>query len=391
MLADFRDAFADLFPLLLDLEHCQQDPAWHAEGNVAVHTQMVLEHCYQSLERSSVSEHEASVLILAALFHDIAKPLTTRTREINAQLRIISPRHADRGRSYCAYKLLDLGINAATARQVMALIGHHHDPKQLIVRDKPISQYRRLARLAPVRLLYWLEQADMRGRIGTDLEEQLDTLELFKLICQEENLWGGADPYQDWKAYLKEASSSLSVKTSNLITANAIRDYEQEQIYTPHEAMARSYEYRDSYAELTIVCGPSGSGKTTWIRENCPEHVVISLDQLREVIAGRQSDQSKNGQVVQRAKEMLKDGLRKHKKIVWDATSLIHTQRSAVTRLGFNYNAHVRLIVFHKAQSTINAQNRARTQPVPANVLGNQFKSVDFPYEDEAHEVQYVE
>lgn len=391
-LNDFIEAFGTLFPLLLELKHTQQDPEWHAEGNVHTHTQMVLEQIYTILEQNPhFSEEEKLILILSAVFHDIAKPVTTKTRIIRGKERITSPRHADEGRSYIAYKLLDLGLNPKTARTIMAVVGHHHDPKQLVMKDAPTSHYKRLARLAPLHLLYWLEQADMRGRIGNDLEEQLDILEMFKLISQEEKLWRTVDPYENWKSFFKQELQNLNQDTQNLITQNAIRDYEAEHIYTPHEAIARSYDYRNAYANLIITCGPSGSGKTSWIQQSHPNHTLISLDQLREDLTGKRENQSKNGQVMQTAKEQLKDALRKHQNVIWDATSLMNTHRSAITQLGFNYNANVTLAVFHKAQSTIETQNQNRQHPIPTNILSKQLRNLNFPYQDEAHHTIYID
>ncbi len=390
-LDDFIEAFGLHFPWLHDLEHTQQDPEWHAEGNVYIHTQMVLEQIYSILEAQPFSEAEKLTLILSALFHDIAKPVTTKTRVMYGKERIVSPKHADAGRSYIAYKLLNLGLSATEARCIMAIVGHHHDPKQLILKDKSTSHYKQLARLAPLHMLYWLELADMRGRTCDDLDEQIDIIEMFKLAAQEEKLWHTQDPYEDWKQYLKGELKNYPEATQDLVIANAIRNYEDEQIYTPHEALSRSYDYRDNYANLIVTCGPSGSGKSTWISQNHPDHTTISLDQLREDIAGKRADQSKNGQVMQAAKEQLKDALRNNKNIIWDATSLILSQRSAISQLGFNYQANVTLAVFHKAESLIVKQNQDRKYSLPQHILAKQFRNLNFPYANEAHHISYIE
>jgi len=390
-LKTFIETLGKHFPLLYELEHTQQDPEWHAEGNVAIHTQRVLNEIYQILEHSLFTEQEQLILILSAVFHDIAKPISTKTRIIRGKERITSPRHADKGRSYLAYKLPDLGLSPETTRSIMAIVGHHHDPKQLIMKNQPNSQYKRLARLAPLHLLYWLELADMRGRTSSDLEEQIEIIEMFKLIVQEGKLWQQNNPYANWKVFLQQELNNYPEATQNLILANAIRNYEQEIIYTAHEALARSYEYRDAYSNLIITCGPSGSGKSTWIQKNYPNYQVISLDQLRESLTGKQQDQSKNGLVMQTAKEQLKDVLRKHQNVIWDATSLIKTQRQQITQLGFNYQANVSLAVFHKAQSIIIKQNQERSNPIPQQILEKQLKNTDFPYKDEAHQTTYID
>ena len=40
---------ASYFPLLNKFENTEQDKEWHAEGNVAIHTEMVLKELYKLL------------------------------------------------------------------------------------------------------------------------------------------------------------------------------------------------------------------------------------------------------------------------------------------------------------------------------------------------------
>jgi len=56
-----------IFPEILDLQECEQPPQWHPEGDVFVHTRLML----------GLLPVEASLpLVLSVLFHDIAKPAT---------------------------------------------------------------------------------------------------------------------------------------------------------------------------------------------------------------------------------------------------------------------------------------------------------------------------
>jgi predicted kinase len=162
-------------------------------------------------------------------------------------------------------------------------------------------------------------------------------------------------------------------------------------IFTPHEAVARPYKYRDGFASLVVTCAPSGSGKSTWIQKTLPDYKIISLDDLREELSGKRADQSMNGQVLQAAREQLKTHLREHKNVVWDATSLLKRHRSVVLQLGFDYQAFVTLAVFHLPESLLEQRNRQRTQAIPCNVLLRQLQNVDFPFITEAHQTLYVD
>jgi predicted kinase len=392
-LDDFVAAFASHFDFLTRLKETPQDPIWHAEGDVHIHTEMVLEHVYKLLnnEAGHLDVAKRLTLILGAVFHDIAKPVCSRTESRDGRERITSPGHADKGRSYLAYKLLELGLEPSLARDIMALVGHHHDPKRLVKRSEGAHRYKELARLVDLELVYFLEQADLRGRSCPDLEEQLEMLELFKLYAEEAGVWRITDPYQEWRSFLDAELGDLSDEVKALVIANAIKDAEAGEIFTPHEALARSYSYREGFSTLLVTCAPSGSGKSTWIQKNLSDYQVISLDDLREELSGKRSDQSMNGQVLQAAREQLKAHLRKHENVVWDATSLLWTHRSVVLQLGFDYQAFVKLAVFHLPQSLIEQRNRQRSHTVSQNVFAKQLQNADFPYLTEAHQTIYVD
>ncbi len=67
-----------VLPEILDLQGCEQPPQWHPEGDVFVHTRLMLE----------LLPDDASLpLVLAVLFHDIAKPATYSYDEENERIR----------------------------------------------------------------------------------------------------------------------------------------------------------------------------------------------------------------------------------------------------------------------------------------------------------------
>ncbi|MGB0388825.1 MAG: AAA family ATPase [Ardenticatenaceae bacterium] len=391
----FIEALGGGFDLLYRLAETGQDAVWHAEGSVYVHTGMVLAETYEQIARygSHLTAERRLALVLAALLHDIAKPLVTRAEERAERVCIVAPNHADRGRSYLAYKLLGLGLPYEVTRTVLGLVGHHHDPKFLVIKDKAVRKYRQLARLADIELLYYLEQADMRGRSCSDQAEQIEYIDFFRLFAEEYGVWQvpASMIYGEWRSFIDRELAALPKEVRDLVFANAIRDVEAGQIFTPHEAIARSYQYRDAFARLVVMCGPSGAGKSSWIKEHLADYHVVSLDELREQIAGKRSDQSKNGQVMQAAKELLKGHLRRHEKVVWDATNIRRQHRNAILQLGFNYHAFVTLVVFHMPEAEYMARNRKREHPVPHQILQKQLNNIEFPYANDAHRSIFVD
>ena len=379
-------------PLLLELEKTEQDPEWHAEGNVYIHTGMVLDELYILLERDAphLGGEARQALVLAALLHDIGKPVCTKRREINDVDRVVSPGHEGHGRSYLAYKLMGIGLSYFVIRTVLGLVGEHHMPKLLVVRDKPIGDYLSLARRAECELLYYLELADMSGRHCPDKSKQLEYLELFKLFCQEYQVWRPEKApyypgYLDWRVHFLRELSDFDADTIDLIYGNAVRDRENGLISTAPEAIARSFQYRDSFPRLVVMCGPSGSGKTRWIQNHLSGYAVVSLDDIREEICGNRTNQKMRGQVMQEAKSQLKHHLRSKNHVVWDATNLRKDFRAQICALGFSYQALVTLVIFQQEEAAYFEGNENRAHSIPKDILQRQIDSLQWPTVDEAH------
>lgn len=79
------------FDFIRDMQNVPQDSLHHAEGNVAIHTQMVLAALESLPEYQQLSPFKQQVVWTAALLHDVEKRSTTREDE---EGRIHSPGHA---------------------------------------------------------------------------------------------------------------------------------------------------------------------------------------------------------------------------------------------------------------------------------------------------------
>ncbi|UBV44303.1 AAA family ATPase (plasmid) [Deinococcus taeanensis] len=383
--AAFARALGGTLPLLEQLSRTPQDPEWHAEGDVAAHTDLVLAEGYRVAREQALNPDERLVLTLAAAFHDLGKALTTRRAEDGrGAARVISPRHADRGRSYLAYRLPDLGLPHAVTAAVMGLVGHHHDLGRTLTAGTARA-YHRLARQMNLRLLYLLEQADVRGRVAPNRASALEDLELFRLGAEEFGVWAQPDPYAGWRDAVARDLAGFAPEYQDLVLAQGVLDYEAGRIQTPEEAVARGYAARRGFAQLVVTCGPSGAGKSSWVAEYLPDFEVVSLDRLRETLAGKRADQGVNGQVLQAAKAQLRAALRAGRRVVWDATNTRRDFRSLPLTLGFDYGALTTLVVFQPPLSSLFGRNPARVHAVPARVLAARVENAEFPYVTEAH------
>ncbi len=390
---EFIEQLLETLPLLGQLKDTEQDPEWHAEGDVYIHTRMVLNELYALLDSSAahITGERRQALILGTLLHDIGKPACTRRREIRGHERVIASRHENFGRSYLAYKLMDLDLPYSVVEQILGLVGEHHMPKLLVIKGREIGEYLALSRRANCELLYFLEVADMSGRHCPDKAQQLEYLELFKMFCQEYQLWGiKTRAYDQWLNHFSTELESFDPQTQDFILGNAIKDREKGLISTPEEAIARSFGYRNSYAEVVVMCGPSGAGKSSWIKKNIGDYHLVSLDDIREELTGDRANQKMRGQVLHEATDRFKHHLRSHHRVIWDATNLRYDFRSQIYDLAYAYQALVTLVVFQQPEAKFYQGNRNRQHAVPENVLQRQLETMQWPPVDEAHRVLVI-
>jgi predicted kinase len=375
-------ALADELPLLERLAETRQDPGWHAEGDVRIHTGMVLDALYEDLSANPVGPEERVTLVLGALLHDIAKPLATRDGEIAGRNRVIAPRHEALGRSWLAPRLLGLGLPYAQIEEVLGLVGSHHEPKGLVKKEKPEGEWRRVAMGVDLDRLARIELADMRGRTCADWADNVEMIELYRLYAEEMAVSGWV---RQWRAFFADAFGHLGPTARDRVFGEAIRGAIEGRWRTPDGALWLGHAQEARVPELVVLVGPSGAGKSTFARRILHDHDVVSLDALREEIAGDAADQGDNGRVRQAARERLKAALRADKRVVWDATSLRRDFRGPILQLGFDYGALVTLVVLADTPEGFARRNRARSTAVPPAVLDAQIEGYEHPEHHEAH------
>ncbi len=138
-----------------------QDPEWHPEGDVFVHTCHVVDAAAVIAEREQLGEHDRLVLMFSALAHDFGKPSTTKMEKG----RWRSKRHCEEGVKPAERFLERIMAPKAIIAEVKPLISEH-----LIhagIQDPTDRAIRRLAnRIAPasIQALSRVIEADHSGR-----------------------------------------------------------------------------------------------------------------------------------------------------------------------------------------------------------------------------------
>ena len=155
-----------LFPELEALVGCKQEPEWHPEGDVWVHTLMVIDQARARID--DLDRPQQLTLMLAALCHDLGKPATTEL----VDGRIRSRGHEEAGVPPTRALLDRLDVHTLAGydvrHQVLGLVAHHLKPGTWRHAPQPVGDgaFRRLARKVDLELLARLSAADCLGRTG---------------------------------------------------------------------------------------------------------------------------------------------------------------------------------------------------------------------------------
>ncbi|MDG2333191.1 MAG: HD domain-containing protein [Myxococcota bacterium] len=149
------------FPELDALGGVPQDPRWHPEGDVWIHTLMVVDEAARLRE----GVEDGLALMFGALCHDLGKPESTR----GEKGRVLAHGHENQGVEVTRRFLEGIRAPVKLVRKVSGLVQHHLAPALYPRNDAGARGYRRLARkLAEaglsMELLAELARADQLGR-----------------------------------------------------------------------------------------------------------------------------------------------------------------------------------------------------------------------------------
>lgn len=289
----------DSFDWVRDMKGVPQDPVHHAEGDVAIHTQMVLEALLKLDSYRALSQQEQEILWAAALLHDVEKRSTTVREEGSS---ITSKGHAKRGAITTRLMLYTQYLTPFAIReQVVNLVRYHGLPLWAIEKSNPAKAVIEAGLVVDTRLLSLLARADALGRTCRDQQDLLYRIDLFEALCQENDCWG---------------------KQRSFETPNArFRYFKKEESYPDF------VPFDDFGSRVILLSGLPGAGKDTYVFHHYRDWPVINLDQIRRETKIAPTDKSGNGKVIQLAKEQARVHLRKGQNFVWNATNVTKQMR----------------------------------------------------------------
>ena len=165
-------ALEQLFPEIAALRGVPQDPEWHPEGDVFVHTLLVANRARELVD--GLPYPKQVTVMLAAVAHDFGKPATTQFLEG----RLRSRGHEEAGVAPTESFLARLKIHSLDGydvrAQVIALVRDHLKPGEFFKKKNEVGDgaFRRLARKCELDLLYRVAKADSLGRNREDFPRE---------------------------------------------------------------------------------------------------------------------------------------------------------------------------------------------------------------------------
>ena len=151
------------FPELKNLDGCPQNPVWHPEGDVWVHTMMVVDNA--ALLRDQVPEDWRLAYMFGALLHDIGKPDTT-----------VLPRCTAHGHDRVGAELSIEFMHRLTddkrlIDRVERIVRLHMRPGQLFRSKAKGPAWRKVHNQLRLDILGWMAMADSAGRTGRSIKD----------------------------------------------------------------------------------------------------------------------------------------------------------------------------------------------------------------------------
>ena len=155
---------ARLFPELEALAGCPQEPEWHPEGDVWVHTLQVIDQARTRVD--DLPRPQQIAVMLGAVCHDLGKPATTAV--IDGRIRSMD--HEEQGVRPATAFLDRLNVRSIDGydvrQQVLGITAQHLKPGSWHkVRDEVgDGAFRRLAHKVDLELLARVAKSDCEGR-----------------------------------------------------------------------------------------------------------------------------------------------------------------------------------------------------------------------------------
>jgi len=349
------------FDWIRAMDGVAQDPVHHAEGDVATHTRMAAEALAALPEFRDREPADRIRLFATVLLHDVAKPFTSRT---DADGRVTAHDHSRAGDLAARRILWRLGAPIAWREHVATLIRHHQVPFWTL--DRAANDLDTIALRVSLNArnddLATLARADILGRICTDTDQVLASIDLYADYCGDLGALDRPFPFPG--------------------------DHARFAYFRTGGRDPRYAAFDDTTCTMTVLSGLPGAGKDTWVAAHHGGRPVISLDTLRAELGVKPTDDQ--APVAAAARDQARALLRTGTSFIWNATNISRQQRERCIGLAAAYRARVEIVAVETSETSLLRRNRAREHSLPAAALERLIRRWETPDLTEAHIITHA-
>ncbi|MCC6539749.1 MAG: AAA family ATPase [Bryobacterales bacterium] len=326
----------ETYDFIQRLRDCPQSPVFHGEGDVWIHTRMVLEQLIALPAWRTLAAPERELLFCSAVLHDVGKPATTRVEGG----WITSRGHSGKGARMSRRILWEMGLPPELREDIAALVRYHQLP--YYITDRPDCQRLTLeiSQSARTDHLTILAEADVRGRICPDLHRLLSNIAAFGQLCRDERCWAVPRVFPSDHARF-------------LYFRHLDRDPDVDAADSPQQ-------------QMVLLAGLPGAGKAQWLAQ--------------QGFAGPSADS------LPAAAAFLREG----QPFAWTGTNLAREARRQIVDLAAAHQTRVKLVWIEAPRAELWERNRLRDKPVPEPVMNALLDRWETPDLCEAHELLKV-
>lgn len=340
------------------LKECQQNPKWHAEGNVWNHTVLVTNEALKYIKNntsSNLSKLDKIILLTAALFHDIGKGVTTEFKKGNWHA------YGHELKSDIITRRLLWEEEVIIREEICALVKYHMEPLRTFKTKHYIENVIYLSGNVRLNLLLQLKIFDILGSQCQDkkhVEFDIEQLNNIKQIALSLNCY-----------YNK----------SNVLDNNLIINYNNLEPIHVH-----------------VMIGISGAGKSTEVEKICQNYhqqniekniVVISRDIARIKLGFCQEGTKYLGTteeenaVTEYCQNLIKQSAKKGDIIIIDDMNLKKKYRDNIKTLLSEFNC---VYYYHYIETqNIETNIERRKHQIKSDVIQNMINSIEWPIHQE--------
>ena len=341
-----------------DMADCPQSHLRHQEGNIWVHSRMVMEELREELVWQELPPEQREILLLAALLHDIGKP----ERFFGERGEALAGGHARRGEILARKILWEMEAPLEVREAVAQLIRFHQEVFRLFESERPDRLVREMSWCVRTDLLWLLAMANARGRVSSNRDELLAAVELFRGAAEEAGCFRRPYPFPSAQSRMEW-----------------LRSPHRNPLYPAHD---------DTRCEMVVLCGLPGSGKSYWAWEHLPDTPAEGYDRVRRRL--KLPFGSNEGRVRQEGRERIRVRLRAGESFVFESNALTRDLRSQLVGLAMDYGARVRIVHVEAAPAVRAGWNVDREEAVPVDAFLRMLDRWEFPTALEGHGVEAV-